>query len=695
MKTACLSIVIALLVVPATADEAADTKKVKEAEAKAEEQLQKGKPEEALKTAQKVAQQLPGNPGAHLLLGRVQERIDGAENLEAAAVSVAKALELSPPGSATRADVLATLAGLDLLRGSSRDAAAHAKEAADLQPTPPHFALLARARARAGDTKGALEAADRADQAGAGSAAAHAARGAALLAMKRSDEAAAAFRKAIEADPKLNWGRIGLAFALVASGKGAEAVAEAKKATEADPKSGEAFAAYGLALLVENPKNWNGAIEQAQQGAFLNPHNSVVQYAVGQIFEAADNFDQATVAYKKAAGTDPGFVPTRLAMLRLQVRRGELDAALAEARKIVADAPGNGEALLRLGEILLRKDDNDEALAPLQKAVELVPGSAEAHYFLGRAYHFNARLPQAVESYKRAVELAPSNVDYRITYGLMLGVTGQHETGIAELTKVVQSPGYKGAAAHANLGWIYRNMTPKKTAESIAAYKKALELEPKNAQAALGLGWAYSYSRMWEEAIAAFKKAVELDPKVAGEAHDGIGWCYFFKKDMPGAREHLEKAKAAGRNDVRLAEQIAKVEKLIAEKASEKIAQEMEREVETGPDIGAVSRDLMYSKSPEVRRRAAREMTTFGKEAVPFLEYTAGNDADPEVQAQACRSLGALGAAARKAVPTLKNIVNRERTMPMTATAEDIRREGLMEDARRACAEALRKIEGR
>ena len=75
------------------------------------------------------------------------------------------------------------------------------------------------------------------------------------------------------------------------------------------------------------------------------------------------------------------------------------------------------------------------------------------------------------------------------------------------------TPGYKDAVGWVNLGWIYRNLN--KAAESIAAYQKALQLDPKQEQAALGLGWAYQYTKEYDKAIAAYEQAMKIDPKDA------------------------------------------------------------------------------------------------------------------------------------------------------------------------------------
>jgi tetratricopeptide (TPR) repeat protein len=593
---------------------------------------------------------------------------------------------------------------MDLLRGTGKDALAHATEAVEqvkASPTASALAALARAQARNQDGASALQTADKAVAAFPTSALAHEARGEALLGLGRGEEAAAAFRKALELDPRLTLARTRLASALLAQGKKTEAVAEARKATEADPKAGEAFAVLGTAILAENPKSWADAIAQAQQGAFLNPRSPLVQVAVGKIFEANGNLDQAVNAYKKALETDPGYGPARLALVQAQIARGDKEGAFAEAQRLATDMPGSGEAQLELGRILLRKNDYAGAIPPLERAVNLTPGTAEAHALLGRAYQFNHRSEDAVAEYKKAVELDAKNLDYRTTYGLLLGITGQHEAGIAELKKVIATPGYKDSAAYVNLGWIYRNMN--KATESIAAYKKALEIDPKGeqaGQAALGLGWAYSYTKAWDESIAAFNRAIQIDPKTTtGEAYNGIAWCYFFKKDMAQAQAYLEKAQAAGRNASTLKENIERVKKAIASGhavTEEQLAQahaEQERERERAVKLEAASEGIR-ARSSATRIRSLQLLVTLGgAEAVPSLVWLLETDKDYAVREAAANALGAIGPAARNAIPNLKRCLSAPTIDGVILGKEEMDAAMKQGDLKRACRDALPKVQ--
>ena len=668
---------------PALAD-----KRVDDAVARAEQHLAKGRSDEAIKTLEK----LPPSPEGQLALAQVLWRVGNSPDRAATVTAEAAKLGTAATDPAVKAEVLAGVSGLTLVSGSGAEALKHAEEARKAQESADTMAALSRAQARMQQSTAALESAQKAVQLGPASASAQLALGEALLALRRPAEAEPALRKALELDPKLAAARTNLAHALREQGKTKEAVDEARKATEAEPGSGEAFSALGTSLLAADKNNWSDAIAQAQQGAFLNPKNPVVQTAVGKIFEAQNNFDQATSAYRRALEADAAYAPARVALLKMQVLRGDLDAALPEAVKIWQGSPENAEIALILGRIYLRKGDFGAAVGPLEAAARFDPKNAEAHALLGTAYQYTRESDNAVEAYKKAVELAPQNPDYRSTYGLLLGLNKRYDEGIKELKTVVGTAGYTKADAWVNLGWVYRNMEPSNAPEAINAYKRALQIDPKNAQSSLGLGWAFTYQKEYDQAIAAFQKAMALDQTTAGEALNGIGWSYLFKSDPAQAKVYAEKARTAGRNDARLLENITKFEKnkeaLAQAQAEFAKAQQEERE---GPDVGTLGNQLMRGGSAQ-KRAAARGLVRFGGAAVEFLTFAAVNDGDYTVREVAINALGAVGGPARSACAQLAAI---QRNNPHDATIQDRKTSELWaqwEDMRKAARGAMGRI---
>ena len=548
------------------------------------------------------------------------------------------------------------------------------------------------------DGPGALASGDKAVAAGATSAIAHVARGEALIAMGKNAEAEGELRKAIELDPKSAFAYSRLARAQLALAKPADAVASAKKATELDDKFGEGYAILGVAILAHDPKAWSEAIAQAQQGAFLDPDNPIVQHAVGKIFEANGQLEQAAGAYRKAITTDPAFGPARFALIQAELNRGNRDAAITEAKKILDSGSGNADLSRLIGEDAVRRGDYAAGIPYLEKATQGLPGNPDGWALLGRAYHAGRRYDEAAEAYKKAVELAPQNLSYRSTYGLILGQAGNYDEGLAQLQKTTATPGYKDAAGWVNLGWIYRNMN--KPEESIAAYKKGLALDPKQEQAALGLGWAYSYTKNYDQAIAAYQQAIQIDPKeAAGDANVGIAWSYFFKRQLPEAKQYVDKAAAAGRNVTQLKDNIDKYEKAMAagqimsEEQLQAARELQQKDSERQAQLDRANNGAR-AKSAGTRASSARQLATLaGGDAVPTLVYMMQTDPDYDVRIAATNALGSLGGAARSAVKNIEGMLRQPPyEPPLNATPQEM--ENSMKDAdyRRALRDALAKI---
>jgi len=136
-------------------------KKLDDAVAKAEEQIQKGKVDEAAKTIQKMLQ--PPTAEGHIAAARLQVRMGKYEDAAATAAAGVQAAGATPEAKSA---ALASLSSLDLLRSSGAEALKHAQEAVAASPTPAALAALTRAQVRVGDVAGALATAEKAVAAG-------------------------------------------------------------------------------------------------------------------------------------------------------------------------------------------------------------------------------------------------------------------------------------------------------------------------------------------------------------------------------------------------------------------------------------------------------------------------------------------------------------------------------------------------
>jgi tetratricopeptide (TPR) repeat protein len=75
----------------------------------------------------------------------------------------------------------------------------------------------------------------------------------------------------------------------------------------------------------------------------------------------------------------------------------------------------------------------------------------------------------------------------------------------------------------------------------IAAYRKAIEIDPASAGALVNLGTVYFNSRNWREAERYYRAALEIDPEYA-LAHFNLGNLFDEKGDRAAALAHYESA---------------------------------------------------------------------------------------------------------------------------------------------------------
>ena len=649
--------------------------KTDQAIAKGEEQFAKGKPDEAIKSMVKLASGTP-SVEAYLALGRLQEMNGNGED---AAASIAKAVELSASAApALKERALAASARFTLRSGTGQAAVDLATRAVAAEKNADSLGTLASAYSRVGDVKLAQDAADAAIAASASSSVAYTGKGDALTAAGQAAEAVVAYRKAVELDPKNTSAYVGLVYELVAANKAAEAKAIALKATEIDKNSGSAFAALGYAISAErnfdgNHPSWTEAIAQAQQGVFLAPKDPHAQVVVAKLFEARGNYDQAQVAYLAAIAADPGYTPAKTAIIMNNFRRGDIDGALKAAEELVKTNPNSPEANKMYGEFLARKGQFKEAIPPLEKATAAMPANADAWAILAHSYHMTRSFEDGKNAYAKAVQLNPTNNEIKSNYGLLLGMSGDPDKGALILVDLINSPGYKSAAGFANYGWVLSRVKPPRAGEAIAAYKKAIELEPGNAGLYFGMGWALYYAQNYPEAIAAFDKSGSMDKAYFAETRGAVGWCQYFMavnadKATPNfgaTKTAIAAAEGAGRPDARLADAVARYEKAILEgRAAEAAAAAAAARAEAAQDVIDIGKFTRQLRSGSIQQRvdAAKALAAAGADAAEALGYAIETDSIIDVREAATDSLRRMGPGARKALPALNRYI---RSIPL------------------------------
>ena len=192
---------------------------------------------------------------------------------------------------------------------------------------------------------------------------------------------------------------------------------------------------------------------------------------------------------------------------------GEGDVTKALVEFLAAEKLNDKDPYLQydLGLAYVLKQNFQLAIVHFEKAIALKPDYPEAHNALGTVYLRLERWDDAIRHFDKA----RSNVLYATPHfalnNLGEAYRGKKDYGVAiEFYKKALENNPRYADAHRGLGLIY--MDTGDLDASVAALEKAVEYAPEDGPARFDLGRAYSAMYETEKAMAAFKKVIALDP---------------------------------------------------------------------------------------------------------------------------------------------------------------------------------------
>lgn len=266
--------------------------------------------------------------------------------------------------------------------------------------------------------------------------------------------------------------------------------------------------------------------EQAAQACFVNalrlaPREAAWAYFLGHLFRQAGHADESRAHFEQALERDPDYLPIYLALAELHVETNQLDEATRLLSEVLKKDPNNASALVGLGRLSAMRDDPDQAVTYLEAARRLAPDATEIHYPLGLAYRAQGALDKARYFLER-----------RGT-----GRVPQHDS-LMDAVKVLAS-GRRAYEFFGNEAYMQGNYQ-----EAIAAFQKALEIDPESAEVRLNLGATFSQVNNLEAAQQQFREVLRLEPGNA-RAHFSLGTLLARQNRDEPAVSHYQQALAS------------------------------------------------------------------------------------------------------------------------------------------------------
>jgi tetratricopeptide (TPR) repeat protein len=238
-------------------------------------------------------------------------------------------------------------------------------------------------------------------------------------------------------------------------------------------------------------------------------------------------------------------------------------------------------------EAAMDRHDYAAAESALKQAVELDPENYRAWYDSGVVYNATNRTADAISAYRKSIAAFPKLFESNFNLGVLLGRAGDPEAAkylraATELTPTGNRD-QSLASAWMTLGYL------SKGSERLDAFRRAAELDPKNASPHLQAAAAAETMSDLATAEQEYKAAAEREPKSV-DAVAGLANIYLQTKRLPEAETALRSYLALIPQDAKAHLQLGRV--LAAQKKNEDAQSEFESASRFSPGDVAAKREL-------------------------------------------------------------------------------------------------------
>lgn len=343
-----------------------------------------------------------------------------------------------------------------------------------------------------------------------------------------------------------------------------------------------------------------GAIKQAQ-GDFdsalsyygkaeqLNPNNINTRLNVGTLFQQKKDYKKAIKSYDSVLTLYPDNVQANLYKAQALSEMGDKSNALVLYKKVLTLDPANSTAKKEILDVMQDTMSPEEFIAYLSRNAGTDKSMQNMLYDYAYKLHKDGKTQDAITAYKSVISSNPSNVDAYVNLAICYASLDDYGNAkdilsnaknkfpsnklVLKTLEDVRNDSIAQAMSKASASYdskdyanalsLYLSVNPAtessllgaaasyqnlgKYDKAIEYYKKAFDINPKNAQIPYYIGYLYSEQQNWKEADKYLKQSVAMNPdseaknllsyvaqnSSISELSDGIK--LFENKNMEGA----------------------------------------------------------------------------------------------------------------------------------------------------------------
>jgi tetratricopeptide (TPR) repeat protein len=196
--------------------------------------------------------------------------------------------------------------------------------------------------------------------------------------------------------------------------------------------------------------------------------------------------DRALSDCNEAIKADPNLAAAHINRGNVYLNKADIEHALDDFNEAIRLDPKSGWAYGARGDIYRNKGDFEHAMADLNESIRLEPGYAMAYFFRSELYKTKGDFEHATADLNQSIRLDPNYAMAYFNRGSLSYIMGNNPAAMVDFTDSIKLDP-DNPAAYFNRGVAYF-VVGGHAADAEADFKKAAELNPKDAYSAL---WQY------------------------------------------------------------------------------------------------------------------------------------------------------------------------------------------------------------
>lgn len=330
-----------------------------------------------------------------------------------------------------------------------------------------------------------------------------------LYGKKDMDGALAAYRRALEIDPRISGFFERYAEIVIAKGEHDEAIRALKGKIRAGDATVDDYSTLGM--IYQKKDMYRQAIENYQKALELDPQQADVLAALGESQAASGQTNEAIITYEQVLMMNPGATKEHKALGDLYMKAGKTEQAMKAYGKYMENVPRDNEVAKTVGMHYVRRKQWAEAVKNLEKISGKEAQNFELLLTMGEAYLNLKDYDKVIQTYEGLKRRNPNLKSLKMIYrslGDAYEAKGNNTKAADAYASYIGLQGVRDADAAYKVALLQEKTNP---AAAKRIYEKNTTTYPSDYRNYLRLGLMYAEDKeTLDKSVAMFNRITSM-----------------------------------------------------------------------------------------------------------------------------------------------------------------------------------------